>query len=349
MAISRVAMIGLGMVANTHVEAIAATHGKIELVGVCARDPGRTAAFAARAGETLGAVPKVYADVAQIAQDASVDFVLLLTPPNARREQVRILAAAGKPILMEKPIERTVAAANEIVEICEAAGVPLGIVLQHRMRASARRLSALLADGALGDLGLVEIVVPWWRPQSYYDAPGRGSYARDGGGVLISQAIHTLDLALTLTGPVSQVQAMARTTKLHQMESEDVVTAGLVFANGAVGSLFATTASHPGAAETITLHGTQGSAKLVSGRLELTWRDGRGEVFGQASGTGGGADPMAFTHEWHQAILEDFAEAVRNRRRSMVTGRAALPVHSFIEALIASSTEGRALTLTETV
>lgn len=341
----KAALIGVGMVANTHVEAMADTGGRIGLAGVLSRHPERAAGFAARVAPLLGAAPRVYADVAEIAADPTVDFALLVTPPNARLEIVEALAKAGKPILMEKPIERTAAAAERIVGLCEAAGVPLGIVLQHRMRGSARKLSALLAEGALGEIGLVEIIVPWWRAQSYYDEPGRGTYARDGGGVLISQAIHTLDLALTLTGPVARVQAHARTTRLHRMEAEDVVTAGLDFASGAVGTLYATTASHPGAAETITLHGTRGSARLLAGQLALSWRDGRTETLGEAGGTGGGADPMAFTHAWHQAILEDFAESLAAGRPPAVPGRSALPVHHLIEALVRSSAEGRALDL----
>lgn len=341
----KAALIGLGMVADTHVEAIAATAGRIGLVGVCARHPDRAARFAQRVAPTLQGVPQVYVNAAEIAADPKVDFVILATPPDARAEAVAILAVAGKPILMEKPLARTAAAATALVETCERTGVPLGIVLQHRMRDSARKLSALLAEGALGELGLVEIAVPWWRPQSYYDQPGRGTYARDGGGVLISQAIHTLDLALTFTGPVARVQAMARTTRLHRMEAEDTVTAGIDFASGAVGNLFASTASYPGAAENITLHGTKGSARLIAGRLDLTWHDGSSETIGQAGGTGGGADPMAFTHAWHQAILEDFAAAITAGRPPAIPGRAALPVHHLIEALATSSAEGRAIDL----
>jgi predicted dehydrogenase len=112
----------------------------------------------------------------------------------------------------------------------------------------------------LGALGYAEIAVPWWREQSYYDEPGRGTYARDGGGVLISQAIHTIDLALSLTGPVAEVQAMTATTRFHAMEAEDVAVAGLRFANGAVGSLTASTASFPGGAEWIRLHFERASA-----------------------------------------------------------------------------------------
>ncbi len=341
----KAALIGVGMVATTHVDAILGTGGRIGLAGVLARRPQQAATFASALADRLGMRPRVYGTLAEIAEDPAVDFVIIATPPNARMEAVETLAAAGKPMLMEKPVERSLAAAETMVRTCERAGVALGIVLQHRMRGSARRLSTLLSEGVLGEIGLIEIVVPWWRGQAYYDEPGRGSYARDGGGVLISQAIHTIDLALSLGGPVTRVQAMARRTRLHRMEAEDIVTAGLEFASGAVGSLRATTASRPGAAETITLHGTRASAILTGGRLDLHHEDGTTETFGAAGGTGGGADPMAFTHEWHQAILEDFADALAAGRKPTVSGRDALAVHRLIEALIRSSDEGRIVTV----
>jgi predicted dehydrogenase len=209
------------------------------------------------------------------------------------------------------------------------------------MRAASLKAAELVASGSLGALGLVEITVPWWRDQSYYDAPGRGTYARDGGGVMISQAIHTIDLALSLAGPVTAVQAMTATTRFHRMEAEDFATAGLRFANGAVGSIVASTASYPGAAETIALHHEQASLTLHSGVLTVRWRDGRQQAFGAAGGTGGGADPMAFTHEWHQAIVEDFADALAEGRPPAASGRAALDAHRLIEAIARSAAEGR--------
>src|SRR5690606_22151086 len=156
-------------------------------------------------------------------------------------------------ILMEKPIERTTEAAEAIVATCERQGVSLGIVFQHRFRAGSMRLRALVADGALGPIGCVRLAVPWWRPQTYYDEPGRGTLARDGGGGLISQAIHSIDLMLSLAGPVEEVQSVAGTTRLHRMETEDFVGAGLRFASGAFGSLIATTAAFPGEGEELVI------------------------------------------------------------------------------------------------
>lgn len=330
------ALIGTGMVARTHVAALMAASDDVRLAGVCARRPENAKAFA---DEFDGL--QVFDDVAAIAADPAIDFAIVVTPPNARMDVIAPLAEAGKHILLEKPVARTAAEAEEVVAFCEQKGVKLGIVFQHRMREASMAATKLIASGTLGALGVAEINVPWWREQAYYDEPGRGTYVRDGGGVLISQAIHTIDLALSLTGPVTSVQAMAATTGFHTMESEDFVTAGLRFAGGAVGSLVASTASYPGGAETITLHFDKASLHLGSGVLTVSWRDGRTETFGASATTGGGADPMAFTHEWHQGIIEDFVSAVREDRDPVVTGRTALASHTLIDAIILSSREGK--------
>lgn len=332
-----VVLIGLGMVADTHLHAIADQSNALTLRGIYSRTEKARKAFSKKAAELLGQAPHAYGSVDEIAADSAVDFAIVLTPPNARAEIITPLAKAGKHILMEKPIERDSRAAEEIVQLCESSNVLDGVVFQHRVREASIVLSQMIESGELGRLGLAEVTVPWWRDQSYYDEPGRGSYARDGGGVLISQAIHTLDLLLSLVGEVSQVQAMARTTSLHEMESEDFVSAGLDFANGAVGSLVASTASYPGDAESITLHFDKVSARLKSGILQLDWRDGRSETFGADATTGGGADPMAFTHAWHRDVIADFCSAITKNHPPLVSGREGLKVHRLIDALIESS------------
>ncbi|MBU2361056.1 MAG: Gfo/Idh/MocA family oxidoreductase, partial [Alphaproteobacteria bacterium] len=321
-----VALIGAGMVARTHVAAIADA-GSVRLKTICGRSLPRAQRLAGEATALTGYAVAATTDLAAVAADAQIDFAIVLTPPDARAAIIRPLAQAGKHILLEKPMGRTATEAREVVAICRAAGVTLGVVFQHRVREASRAAARRIASGDLGALGLVEIAVPWWRDQAYYDEPGRGSYARDGGGVLISQAIHTIDLALSLAGPVTSVRAMAATTRFHEMESEDFVTAGLTFANGAVGSMVASTASFPGAAESITLHFDRASLHLASGQLVTRWRDGRVDTEGATGGTGGGADPMAFTHAWHEDIITDFAAAIAAGRDPIVTGQAALAAH----------------------
>jgi len=333
------ALIGTGMVAGTHVAAIKASD-KVALKGITARRPESAQAFANEHGVDA------YTDVAAIAADPDIDFAIIVTPPNARTELIEPLARASKPILLEKPVARDGKEAEQVVTFCEDTGVKLGIVFQHRMREASKQATELVASGTLGALGVAEINVPWWREQAYYDEPGRGTYARDGGGVLISQAIHTLDLALSLTGPVASVQAMTATSRFHTMEAEDFATAGLRFANGAIGSLAASSASFPGGAETITLHFDKASLHLGSGVLTVSWRNGETETFGASAATGGGADPMAFTHDWHQGIIEDFADAITEDRDPVVTGRQALASHALIDAITQSSNEARAVMVT---
>lgn len=340
-----VVLIGLGMVAGTHLQAIADLAGQIQLQGIFARRPESMAKFAEQAQQTCGYAVRCYESVESIAADTAVDFAIVLTPPNARLDIVDKLSAANIPLLLEKPIERDTDAATHIVELCEQRQVPLGIVFQHRAREASIKLTEFVRQGAFGALVLVEVNVPWWREQSYYDEPGRGTYSRDGGGVLISQAIHTLELMLSLTGQVETVQAMCRTTTLHDMEAEDFVVAGLTFTNSVVGSLVATTASFPGDAESITLHFDRAVARLQRGTLSVHWRDGRQEEYGAQANTGGGADPMAFTTDWHRDVIADFAKALRDNAAPMVSGREALGVHRLIDALVQSSREQRVIKL----
>ena len=330
----RLALIGLGMATRPHLEALSDPGCGAEVAGIYNRSRGRSESVAKACGY------RIFDNLEEIASDPAVDGVILATPPDQRTEIVGMMAKAGKHMLMEKPVERTLSAAQALVETCERHDVHLGIVLQHRFRAGSLKLRTLLEDGALGEIGLVRVEVPWWRGQDYYDQPGRGTYARDGGGVLISQAIHTLDLMLHLAGPVASVHALSATTSLHRMEAEDFVAAGVRFASGAVGSIVATTASYPGSAESITLDGALATAVLKAGRLTVNWRDGRREETGEPAATGGGADPMAFPCDWHKALIEDFADAIRDDRLPAVTGRGALEVQALIEAMIRSSAEG---------
>ena len=337
----KAALIGLGMVSGVYGDAFHNSN-KVSLQTVYARSNDSRQKFLKEWPDLgAGAVDSIDA----IASDPDIDFVILTTPPNARLDIVRALIEAGKPVLMEKPIERNLTNATALVELFEQNDVLLGIVLQHRARPILADLRRLVIE--LGELLAVEVNVPWWRPQSYYDEPGRGTYARDGGGVLISQAIHTLDLMLSITGPVQSVTAMTATTGFHKMEGEDFVCAGLGFANGAVGQLFATTASFPGRGETIRLHYRDGSIQLEAGLLQVDYADGRSETIGKAAASGAGANPMAFTSDWHRFVIEDFADALQRQGDVLVSGRAALEVHRLIAALEQSGRTGQNVSLKE--
>lgn len=336
-----VAIVGVGMVAGIHARALQDLGDIAQVRGVYDRDRERLDAFCEK-----WSLPGA-ASLEDLLAKSDIDVVIVLTPPNARRDIVAAAAAAHKHILLEKPLERDSSAGRELVDIAETAGVKLGVVLQHRYREASQRLRALVESGKLGALGIAQVTVPWWRPQSYYDEPGRGTYARDGGGVLINQAIHTLDLLQVYTGPIAEVMAMMGTSALHKMEAEDFVGAGIRFASGALGSIVATTAAYPGGAETIELGFENASVLLGSGTITVSYHDGTVDSFGEPATTGGGADPMAFPHDWHASAQRDFLEAVRDDRQPGVTGAEALKVHRLIDALVLSSKERRAVTLAE--
>jgi UDP-N-acetyl-2-amino-2-deoxyglucuronate dehydrogenase len=331
----RIAVIGLGMAVTPHARSLVDLADRVEVAHAFSRSAERRRAFAERFAFPLSD------DLARIAEDPSVDAVMILTPPASHLELVERFAAAGKHVLLEKPLEVSTARATALLETAEAAGVRLGVVFQFRFREASVALRTRLEEGALGELAAANVICPWWRPQSYYDEPGRGTLARDGGGVLITQAIHTLDLMLSLTGPVAEVAALCGKTRVHQMETEDFAGAGLRFANGALGSLFATTAEYPGFPERIELIGTAATAVLAAGVATLHHRNGAVERIGEEQGTGGGADPMAFPHDAHRALLSDFLDALDQDRDPQASGREALKVHRFIDALLRASAEGR--------
>ena len=334
-----VGVIGTGMAATPHAKALNDLRDHIDLRGIFSRNAEKCKTFASRFE-----LPFIK-NIEDLINDPKLDIIIIITPPNQRLKLVQQFSDAGIHILMEKPVERSSAKAKKIVNLCKEKNVKLGIVFQHRFRESSQKLKNLILSHSLGSIFTVQVQVPWWRDQSYYDEPGRGSYERDGGGVLISQAIHTLDLMLSLTGPVSEVQALSSTSQFHKMESEDFVAGGLKFKSGASGAIFASTSSFPGNAESITLNCEKASAHLQSGVLTIKWLDGRSEKFGETSGTGGGADPMAFPHDWHRDLIDNFVKSVQNNYNSLISGEEALNVHELIDALIESSNKGKLITI----
>ncbi|MBV2360042.1 Gfo/Idh/MocA family oxidoreductase [Thalassococcus sp. CAU 1522] len=330
------------MIARTHVAALSGLHSVAQLRTIVSRRPERARHLAEHYD---GQAPEFSADLSAVAADPSISMAIVATPPSVRKGVIEQLAKAGTHILLEKPVARTPEEALDVVEICEREGVTLGVLFQHRMRQPSIAAARHVAGGMLGNLGLVEIAVPLWRDQSYYDELGRGTYARDGGGVMITNAIHSIDLALSLTGPVTRVQAMTATSPLHEMEAEDFAVAGLRFANGAVGSFVASTAMYPHRTEVIRLHFDNASLRLSKDGLEISWRDGRTEIEA-ADGTAGSVKPLSGgRHEWHQAVIADFIDAIRVGRKPMVTGRQALVSHHLIAAIEASSRTGRPVDL----
>jgi predicted dehydrogenase len=332
----RIAVVGLGMALKPHLASLRDLVARVEVAACHAPGAARRDAFARDNPDF-----SVTDSLEEVLADKTIRSVILLTPPTTHQDLVQRSAAAGKHVLLEKPLEVTVERGRQAVEAMEKAGLRFGIVLQHRFRAASRRLAELVRSGELGALASASAYIRWWRSPEYFAQPGRGMKARDGGGVLLTQAIHTLDLFQSLTGPIARVAAMARTSPLRAIDTEDIVCAAVEFANGAIGTIDATTVSYPGFPERIELACENGTAVLSVETLEVFWKDGRVERMEGSSAGGGGADPMAFSHEAHKALIADFLDAVEEGRDPAVSGREALKVQVLIEALLRSSDEGR--------
>ncbi|MEW9836137.1 Gfo/Idh/MocA family protein [Mesorhizobium marinum] len=332
---TRIGIVGLGMAAGPHAKSLRDLDGTVEVAAAFSPSIERRQAFAATYGfPVVDSLDAVF-------DDPAITAVLLLTPPSTHLDLVRRAAGAGKHVLLEKPLEVSFERAVELVDVAERANIRLGIVLQHRFRPVSIALRKLIREGRLGAIVSASARLYNWRPQSYYDQPGRGTRARDGGGVLLTQAIHTLDLMISLAGLPEEVAAYAATTPVHRMETEDMAMAAAKFANGAIGTISATTSAYPGIPDAVDIIGTNGMARIEGSRMIAHFHDGSEETIDDgAIGGGAGADPMAFPHHHHRAVIEDFTEAIDEARAPAVSGSEALKVHRLIDAILRSAETG---------
>jgi predicted dehydrogenase len=323
------------MAVAPHAKSLLDLADRVEVAAAYSPTEARRAAFAQQFRFPVSG------DLEAVMADGTIDAVMILTPPNTHLDLVSRAAKAGKHILLEKPLEISLERAEALVGAAERAGVRLGIVLQHRFRPVAEALAGILRDGRLGEVVSVNVQVRNWRPQDYYDQPGRGTKTRDGGGVLLTQAIHILDLAVALAGLPIEVSAYAATSPIHRMETEDIVAGAWRYANGAMGTVSATTCAYPGLRDAIEIIGTEGTATLKGAALAVRFRNGEFfEARDDSEGSGRGADPMAFSHQHHRALITDFLDAIETGREPRIAGREALKVHDLIEALLASARDG---------
>jgi predicted dehydrogenase len=315
------AILGTGTVAEYHLRAIAANAGRgARLVAVGHHEPSRFVQLAARFG-----VPCLDWDALLARPD--VDAVCLCTPSGQHAEQAIEAAQAGKHVLVEKPMALSLEEADAMIEACEMAGVVLGVVLQRRAELLFARIKDAIRSGDLGRLTLGSVTIPYHRSRAYYEQAGwRGTWAMDGGGVLMNQGIHLVDLLVWFMGEPLEVSAYAGT--LHrEVEVEDTLAATLRFAGGALATISATTTADPGFPHRLEIYGTNGGIQ-VEGEAALRWelRDPAKALVespprvGTLQGAGAGGDPRGIAPTGHVAVLRDFIEAAHEGRPPLVDG-----------------------------
>ncbi|MFN7877723.1 MAG: Gfo/Idh/MocA family protein [Pirellula sp.] len=315
------AIVGCGMIAKFHAKAIQDMKGD-RLVACYSRDEARGTDFAT----TYGGV--AYNDLAKMLANPEVDIVTICTPSGAHLEPGIAAARAGKHVLVEKPLEVTVARCDKLIAACEKEGVRLGTIFPSRYHRSALALKKAIESGRFGSVSLASAYVKWYRTQQYYDSGAwRGTWKLDGGGALMNQAIHSVDLLLWLMGNVRSLSAFTALRAHERIEVEDVATAILEFESGALGSLEATTAAYPGTLKRIDICGSGGYATLEEEAL-IKWdflkaikADAKIKAEMQGNVTGGGAsDPAAIGHKAHQSLFEDFRKAIKNGTPNSIDG-----------------------------
>jgi UDP-N-acetyl-2-amino-2-deoxyglucuronate dehydrogenase len=320
------AILGTGIIAETHRQAIAMNANLgARLVAVGHYDPSRFAAI----GERFG-VPCL--SEAELLKRLDVDVVCVATPSGQHAEQAIAAAEAGKHVLVEKPLALGLADADAMIVACDTAGVRLGVLLQQRAEPLFRRVYQAIRAGDLGDIAMASVCMPYHRPQAYYDQSAwRGTWEQDGGGVLMNQGIHFVDLLLWLMG-ADPVHITARAATLQrQIEAEDTVVATLEFGTGALATLSATTTAPPGFRQRVEVYGTAGAIQL-EGDAAVRWETahGTGQDSGQptnpaapAAATPTPAFPTAGSQSPvpHAALIRDFVEALRDGRPPAVDGR----------------------------
>ena len=338
-------IVGVGMIADFHAQAIAETNGG-KLLGAATRNAENARAYGQKHG-----VPFVTTSVEELVARPEIDVVCITTPSGAHLEPALAAIRAGKHVVIEKPLEITTERADQLLDAADRAGVQIAPIFQARFGEGARTLKAALDGGRFGRLVLASAYVKWHRPASYYTG-WKGTLKLDGGGALINQAIHAIDLLQWFAGMPSEVFCWKTRRVYTHIEAEDTAAAALTFANGAFGTIEATTAAWPGWQRKLEICGENGSAILEDDHLaKWDFRDAqsgdeavRAAKIDPAMRSGAGA-ANAITHHGHRRQIQDLIDALREDRPVTINGREARKPVALIRALYASAEKGEPMRL----
>lgn len=334
-----VGLIGAGSIAKLHARVYKNLGFRVRVCTAMRKEHGRQ--FAA----------EISADFADRYRDVcshpEVDFVDVCTFPDFRLQAVEECARNRKPVQVQKPIATTIEVAKRMIETAKSAGIVLGVVSQHRFDDSVQFVESAVRTGRLGTLLQCDAYVKWHRTDEYYGRPVKGTWTTEGGGALISQAIHQVDLLRWIAGPVREVFAMWQLGAAHRIESEDVVSAVLRYQSGATGVIQASTAIWPGYPERLELHGTRGTAVIAGDQL-VAWdvRDDSGPPPPLATKAASGAsDPMAISLAPFERQFRNFADAVRSKGKPLVSGLEGYQALEIVDAIYRSCSTGERVAL----
>lgn len=351
----RFGVVGCGAIGPTHAGALQQI-ADAQLVAVADLIPERAANTAKKFD-----ISRIYADARDLFADPDLDAVCICTPSGMHAEHAVAALEAGKHVLVEKPMEISLEACNRMIAAAHRAGKVLSVICQHRFDSASMLVKDAIDSGRLGRIVMATADVKWWRTQAYYDSGDwRGTFAMDGGGALMNQGVHTVDLIRWLVGDVVSLYAQTRTAAHERIEVEDIAAAVLSFAGGAVGTLTATTAAYKGLPVRIDIFGTLGSATIEGDSLKtLSFTDGQSyasesaaqhavsvaqggtaSVRNQAASRSAVAPVGAVWGDAHKAQIQDFMRAIRTGTPPLITGESARKAVQIVLAVYQSARTG---------
>jgi UDP-N-acetyl-2-amino-2-deoxyglucuronate dehydrogenase len=337
-------VVGAGLIADFHARAIRDIPNA-KFVACCDAVLPKAEALAGKYGA------KAHGSYDQMVQSDDIDIVTIATPSGLHMEPTVAAARAGKHVICEKPLEITLERIDAMIDAHQKAGTRLGGIFPYRFNDLMKPLREAIQSGRFGTITYAGVYVPWWRTDAYYKDSWHGTWKLDGGGALMNQSIHMIDMLCDLLPPIESVQAYTATLG-HTMETEDTAAAVLRYASGALGVIYGTTASFPGQFRRFELTGTKGTALNIENSITV-WQfaDERPEdeqvrrQFMKIEGGGGVADPAAITHENHTRNFRAFLEALETGRDFWISGAEARKAVEVILAIYRSAREQRLVKL----
>jgi predicted dehydrogenase len=339
-------IIGAGLIADFHARAIRDIPNA-KLIGCCDKLPDRAKKLADKFGVSA------FEDYEQMVASNDIDIVTIATPSGFHAEPTIAAAEAGKHVICEKPLEITLKRIDKMIEAHEKAGTRLGGIFPYRFNDMMKPLREAIKSGRLGVVTYAGIFVPWWRTDEYYKDSWHGTWKLDGGGAMMNQSIHMVDMLCDVMPPIESVQAFTAKLGHPQIETEDTAAAVLRYAGGALGIIYGTTASFPGQFRRFEITGTRGTIINVENSITV-WKfaDERPEdkevlkKFSQIEGGGGVADPAAITHQNHARNFKAFLDALESSRDFWIDGREARKAVEVILAIYKSAKDKKPVKLT---
>jgi predicted dehydrogenase len=339
----KIGILGGGNISGTHARAAAAIPG-VEVVAFHGSNRARTAALA----QPYGA--RVYDSMEEFLDHRPMDIVAIGTPSGVHAEQGIAAARHGLHVLVEKPIDVTTARSDELITACDAAGVKLGVFFQDRLRPDVIAIKRMIDTGELGKPVMIAGRVRWYRPPEYYsESRWRGSWTLDGGGALMNQAIHTVDLVQWMFGSIARVSG-AVATLVHAIKVEDTAAAIIEFTSGAIGTIEATTSVYPGYPRRLEVTGSNGTVMLEDDRLvRVDLKSSSASAAAAAPAATAPpenvASPVVSDASAHQRVIEDFIRAIQTGSVPSCDGREGRRSVELIEAIYAAAREKRPMEL----